>query len=168
MPPLRERGDDVLLLATHFLEQFQREHKTRTRKFAPRTEQLLLDYPWPGNVRELKNTIERAVLLNGHRVLYPDDLSIDRRMSERRHLYGKAVVLLHEDGHMVVKIPSQGLNLQRLEHRILEEALRLTGGNLSRAAQLIGLSRDTLRYRIKKYGFVSKRSWKLPRSGGSR
>ena len=162
LPPLRERGDDVLLLAEHFLEQFQREHKTKARKFAPRTERLLLDYPWPGNVRELKNALERAVLLNGHEVLHPEDLSIDRRMSERRHFYGEPVVLLHEGDHMVVKIPPRGLNLKQLERRILEEALSLTEGNLSQTAELIGLSRDTIRYRIKKHGLVKKRAGEPP------
>jgi two-component system response regulator AtoC len=168
LPPLRERGDDILLLAEHFLEQFQREYSTQARKFAPRTERLLLDYSWPGNVRELKNTVERAVLLNGHEVLYPEDLSIDRRMSERRHISGKPVVFLREGDHMVIKLPSQGLDLEQLERRILEEALTVTEGNLSRAAQLIGLSRDTLRYRIKKYGLTNKRAYKLSQAGGAR
>ncbi len=154
LPPLRERGDDVLLLAEHFLEQFHRQHNTRVASFAPRTEQLLMDYPWPGNVRELKNVIERALLLNGHHILYPEDLSIDRRVVERRQVEGQPVVLLYDEDRLVVRIPSQGLNLEHLERRILQAALARTGGNLTRAAQLIGLSRDTMRYRVQKFGLA--------------
>jgi transcriptional regulator with GAF, ATPase, and Fis domain len=156
LPPLRERGDDILLLAEFFLQRFRREHNTKAIRFAPRTEQMLLDYPWPGNVRELKNVIERAILLNGHDILYPEDLSIDRRMDDRRQVEGQPVVLAHDGGHLVVRMPSQGLNLERLERRVLEAALSRAGGNLTRAAQLIGLSRDTMRYRIKKYDLLKK------------
>jgi two-component system response regulator AtoC len=158
LPPLRDRGDDILLLAEHFLEQFQREYNTPAKRFSPKAERLLLDYSWPGNVRELKNVVERAVLLNGQEVLRPEDLSVDRRHGERRQVEGKPVVLLQEGGDIVVRMPSQGFDLEQLEHRVMQEALGKTGGNLSRAAQLIGLSRDTLRYRIKKYGLARKPS----------
>lgn len=158
LPPLRERGDDILLLAEHFLEQFRREYQTPARRFSPKAERLLLDYPWPGNVRELKNVVERAVLLNGQEVLRPEDLSVDRRHDDRRHLEGRPVVLLGEGGEIVVKMPSEGFELEKLEHRIMQEALGKTRGNLSRAAQLIGLSRDTLRYRIRKHRLARKPS----------
>jgi len=151
IPPLRERESDILLLAEHFLKQFSREHRTPAKDFSPESRQLLLDYSWPGNVRELKNTIERAVLINGHCTLYPEDLATDRRISERRRGEGRSIVTLREGQELRVRLPSQGVDLERLEKEILREALSQAGGNLSRAARLVGLSRDTLRYRVKKY-----------------
>ena len=118
---------------------------------------MLLDYPWPGNVRELKNVIERAILLNGHEVLYPEDLSTDRRVTDRRNAEGRGVIFLRPDEHVTVRIPAQGLDLEQLERRVVEEALIQARGNLSQAAQLIGLSRDTMRYRIKKFGLAKQK-----------
>lgn len=151
IPPLRERESDILLLAEHFLERFSREHRTAAKTFSAEARQLLLDYSWPGNVRELKNTIERAVLINGHHTLYPEDLATDRRISERRRGGEQTIVYLRDGEELRVKLPTRGLNLERLEKEILREALSQTGGNLSRAARLVSLSRDTLRYRVKKY-----------------
>jgi transcriptional regulator with PAS, ATPase and Fis domain len=152
IPPLRERESDILLLADHFLNQFSQQHRTAVKSFSAEARQLLLDYSWPGNVRELKNTIERAVLVNGHHTLYPEDLATDRRISERRRHEGHTVVHLRDGGQLRVKLPSRGLNLEDLEKEILREALSQSGGNLSRAARLVNLSRDTLRYRVKKFG----------------
>jgi DNA-binding NtrC family response regulator len=152
IPPLRDRGEDILLLAEHFLKTFRQRHHTSAKRFSPQAQQLLLDYPWPGNVRELKNVVERAVLLNGHETLHPEDLSVDRRTRDRRHYSGQPVVLLRDDAQLKVKIPSAGIDLEHVERKILEEALNRSRGNLSRAARLVGLSRDTLRYRARKYG----------------
>jgi DNA-binding NtrC family response regulator len=157
LPALRHRGDDILLLAEHFLEQFKKQHQSPVKRFSPEAQRLLMDYPWPGNVRELKNVVERAVLLNGHEVLYPEDLSTDRRVSERRHAEGRVVVFLRPDEHITVRIPPKGLDLELLERCVVEEALIQSRGNLSRAAQLIGLSRDTMRYRIKKFGLAKRK-----------
>jgi DNA-binding NtrC family response regulator len=170
IPPLRERESDILLLAEHFLEQFSRQHRTAAKNFSAEARQLLLDYSWPGNVRELKNTIERAVLVNGRHTLYPEDLATDRRISERRRGEGQTILSLRDGERLRVKLPSQGLNLEKLEKEILRAALSQTGGNLSRAARLIGLSRDTLRYRIKKYKLQvnGRRSSSKNRSRNSR
>ena len=151
IPPLRERESDILLLAEHFLGQFSREHQTEVKTFSPEARQLLLDYSWPGNVRELKNTIERAVLVNGHHTLYPEDLDTDRRIRERRQHGGQTIVSLRNEEELHVKLPPRGLSLERLEKEILREALSQTGGNLSRAARLVGITRDTLRYRVRKH-----------------
>jgi transcriptional regulator with PAS, ATPase and Fis domain len=151
IPPLRERESDILLLAEYFLERFSRQHHAAAKRFSPEARQLLLDYSWPGNVRELKNVIERAVLINGHQTLYPEDLLADRRLGERRRSESHAVVYLHEGRDLRVKLPPQGLDLATLEKEVLREALVQMKGNLSRAARLLGLSRDTLRYRVKKY-----------------
>jgi len=152
IPPLRERESDILLLADHFLKQFSRQHGTAAKAFSAEARQLLLDYSWPGNVRELKNTIERAVLVNGHHTLYPEDLATDRRINERRRHEGHTVVHLRDGEQLRVKLPSRGLDLEELEKEILREALSQAGGNISRAARLVNLSRDALRYRVKKFG----------------
>ena len=152
IPPLRERESDILLLAEYFLEQLSRQHQAPAKKFSSEARQMLLDYSWPGNVRELKNTIERAILINGNQTLYPEDLSTDRRMGERRRSEGQTVICLHDGQKLRVKVPARGLNLEELEREILREALFQSRGNLSRAARMVGLSRDTLRYRVKKYG----------------
>jgi DNA-binding NtrC family response regulator len=162
IPPLRERGGDVLLLAEYFLEQFSRQHHIPMKKYSPEARQMMLDYTWPGNVRELRNVIERAVLINGHQTLYPEDLATDRRMGERRRAQGQAVIVLHQGQELRVKLPPQGLNLERLEMEILREAIVQTGGNLSQAARLVGLSRDTMRYRVKKYGLNDVGSGRSP------
>ena len=165
IPPLRDRESDILLLADHFLEQFRREHQTEVKELSAEARQLLLDYSWPGNVRELKNTIERAVLVNGHHTLYPEDLTTDRRISERRRGEGLTVVFLRDGTDLRVRLPSQGLSLNGLEKEILREALAQAEGNLSHAARLVGLSRDTLRYRVRKYGLEGNGH---RRSSGSR
>jgi two-component system response regulator AtoC len=157
LPPLRHRGDDVLLLAEHFLEQFKKRHHSPVKRFSPEARHLLLDYAWPGNVRELKNVVERAVLLNGHEVLYPEDLSTNRRVSDRRNAEGRGVIFLRPDEHVTVRIPPEGLDLELLERRVVEEALIQSRGNLSRAAHLVGLTRDTMRYRIKKFGLAKQK-----------
>ncbi len=156
IPPLREREGDILLLAEYFLKQLSRQHRAPAKKFSPEARQMLLDYSWPGNVRELKNTIERAILINGHQTLYPKDLLTDRRVSERRRSEEETVICLYDGQKLRVKLPVQGINLEGLEREILREALFQTEGNLSRAARLIGLSRDTLRYRVRKYGLNGK------------
>ena len=157
LPPLRHRGDDILLLAEFFLEEFKKQHHSPVKSFSSEARRLLLDYPWPGNVRELKNVIERAILLNGHEVLYPEDLSTDRRVTDRRNAEGRGVIFLRPDEHVTVRIPAQGLDLEQLERCVVEEALIQARGNLSQAAQLIGLSRDTMRYRIKKFGLAKQK-----------
>jgi two-component system response regulator AtoC len=152
IPPLRERGEDIMLLAEYFLDQFRHQHHTAAREFSPQARQLLLDYSWPGNVRELKNVVERAVLINGHNTLYPEDLATDRRLGERRQVQMRTVVSLREGGGLRVSLPPRGLNLELMEQAVLQEALGQSKGNISRAARLVGLSRDALRYRVKKYG----------------
>jgi two-component system, NtrC family, response regulator AtoC len=143
LPPLRERGEDVLVLAEHFLQQFRVKYGKSIERIHPRSHELLLGYPWPGNVRELSHVIERAVLWSRG-----PDLDIEHLALEM-----PAGAPADED----VSAPTAGsrpagMDLEQWERSLIEQALRETDGNQTRAAQRLGISRDTLRYRLKKYG----------------
>jgi two-component system response regulator AtoC len=155
LPPLRERGEDILLLARYFLSEYTRRHETATRPMTPAAESLLRSYPWSGNVRELKNVIERAVLLTDGPVIDASDLSIDRRSRNREPGMGAGTdvpVEVSQTGLVRVVFPPWGLPLEELERQVIEEALNHTKGNISQAAKLLHISRDTLRYRLQKHG----------------
>jgi two-component system response regulator AtoC len=141
IPPLRERPEDVAPLARYFLDRM-----TSTMRRAPRTIQkealaMLERYAWPGNVRELKNVIERAVILEERGEIRPDDLPDEIKPG------GRALDL--EPGF---RLPAGGIDLESLERDLIRQALEQARGNKTRAAALLGLSRDTLRYRLEKYG----------------
>jgi two-component system response regulator AtoC len=141
IPPLRERPEDVAPLARYFLDRM-----TSTMRRAPRTIQkealaMLERYAWPGNVRELKNVIERAVILEERGEIRPDGLPDEIKPG------GRALDL--EPGF---RLPAGGIDLESLERDLIRQALEQARGNKTRAAALLGLSRDTLRYRLEKYG----------------
>jgi two-component system response regulator AtoC len=127
LPALRDRGDDILMLARHFLREFSRSFQKRFADMAPAAQQLFLSYRWPGNVRELKNVIERVVLLeDGER------LEVEHLPSE---LQGRRVA-----GDEAIPLPT----LAQMEADHISEVLRLTAGNKSRAARVLGISRQGL------------------------
>ena len=147
VPPLRERGQDILLLARHFLHLHCRRYGKTSMRFSPAAEEALLRYPWPGNIRELRNVVEQTVLLSPQEVIKPAQLPL---------LFGLAQAYSEgepEAGHFV--LPPQGISLQEVERDLVHQALERTGGNITQTAKLLGLSRDTLRYRIDKYGLKS-------------
>ncbi|MEK7330689.1 MAG: sigma 54-interacting transcriptional regulator, partial [Candidatus Eisenbacteria bacterium] len=127
LPPLRERGDDILLLARHFVREFSRKFQKHFADLAPAAQQLFLSYRWPGNVRELKNVIERVVLLEDG-----DRLEVEHLPSE---LQGRRVA-----GDEAIPLPT----LAQMEADHISEVLRLTAGNKSRAARILGISRQGL------------------------
>jgi transcriptional regulator with PAS, ATPase and Fis domain len=132
IPPLRERREDVPLLADYFLKKFTRSMNRRIESIAPATIQLLLNYDWPGNVRELQNAIERAVLVCKTPSIEPVDLPV--RVNDARNA---------PTGKLLAEIEQQHIK------RMLEEA----GWNVYRASRLLGIDRVTLYNKIKKYGF---------------
>jgi len=134
LPPLRERRGDIKLLARHFLERFARD-----KQLAPDSLRLLEDYTWPGNVRELQNTIERSTILSRGKVILPDDLPVEVRRG----------AALSNDA---IQLPAEGVALEKVERELITQALERTGGNRTKAAELLGISRHTLLYRIEKYG----------------
>ena len=148
MPPLRERGDDVLFLAEHYLKRFRSKYGKEVSRIEPRARELMLAYPWPGNVRELSHVIERAVLWSRGPALDVEHLSLTTPAPVESGTPNSAGT---GSGPGSV-LPPPGMDLERWERTMIEQALRESDGNQTRAAQRLGISRDTLRYRLKKYG----------------
>jgi len=140
MPPLRERGDDIMKISDHFLNVFNTKfHKSFAGMTADLREQFMA-YPWPGNVRELRNVLERAVLLHDGGELCPEHVELTWTKAESH------------DGKAGAAVPEGELSLSELEKRALVNALEKSGHNQSQAAKMLKITRDTLRYRLKKYG----------------
>jgi two-component system response regulator AtoC len=145
VPPLRARGDDISLIAQHFVEAFQKEFKRPARSLSHAAEAALKSYGWPGNVRELRNLVERAVLLAEDPVLEPSDF-------ESLH----TTHATPGNGHGGINLPAGGVQLEEVERTLVVQALERVGGNQTRAAALLGLHRDQIRYRIEKFGLPKK------------
>ncbi|PYR31576.1 MAG: hypothetical protein DMF90_25350 [Acidobacteria bacterium] len=158
LPPLRERGEDVVLLAEYYLQRFNAKYGREVRTIGPRARQLMLAYPWPGNVRELSHVIERAVIWSQGDTLDSDHLSLlgsgEVPHSDQHGLPEDGIVSGADANQspLAPKMPEPGLDLTLWEKSIIERALREADGNQTKAAQRLGLSRDTLRYRLKKFG----------------
>ena len=153
LPALSDRGDDVILIAAHCLREFAGLHGTGGRQLKDNTSALLRRYSWPGNVRELRNVIERAVLMTDGEFVRAEDLAIDRR--SRRIAKPTPDGLMIQIGEEVfLTFPYQDLGLDQIERAVIEGVLRDTGGNVTKAATLLKVSRDTLRYRIGKHKIV--------------
>jgi DNA-binding NtrC family response regulator len=148
LPPLRERGEDILYLAEHFLRRFNAKYGKTARGFAPRAREALLAYPWPGNVRELSHVVERAVLWSHGDLLGSEHLSLDIPTWAEPGLPAPA----ESRGSAPESLPPPATDLEGWERTLIERALRESDGNQTRAAQRLGITRDTLRYRLKKYG----------------
>jgi DNA-binding NtrC family response regulator len=161
LPPLRDRGEDVLLLAETFLQRFRAKYGKTVKRFEPAARERLLAYPWPGNVRELSHVIERAVLWSIGPELDVEHLSLtspgEGASGREASASGpdSAAIIAEapaEAGAPLPGLPPPGIDLARWERTMIEQALREAGGNQTRAAQRLGISRDTLRYRLKKFG----------------
>jgi DNA-binding NtrC family response regulator len=142
LPPLRERREDIPLLAHHFLEHFSREFKKRLPRLSPAAERLLALHDWPGNVRELRNVIERAMILEDTGEMLPSHLPPE--IASRSNLPAQEECRF--------QLPATGVVLEEVEREFVHQALDLAHGNQTRAARLLGLTRDELRYRVKKFG----------------
>ncbi|MFZ1730795.1 MAG: sigma-54 dependent transcriptional regulator [Bacteroidota bacterium] len=141
VPPLRERGEDVLLLAEAFIAEFNGVFQKTFKGLSEETRQLFLQYHWPGNIRELRNVIERAVLLDDGEYIFSHTVELGH---------------LHELNPAPAAIPDnvQSLSgsLEEMEKQAIISALQKSGNNQSEAARILKISRDTLRYRLKKWG----------------
>ena len=150
LPPLRERGRDVLQLAKHFIEYFNRECHKSVQGLAGETEEILLSYDWPGNVRELKNAIERAMIFEIEKEILPEHLSPE--ILERPGLAGdKTLTPVSLD---CLTIPESGISIEEVEHALVKKALEIAGGNQTRASQLLKMPRDAFRRRMKRFGLI--------------
>ena len=142
LPPLRARGDDVLLLAERFIAQIAARYAKRAPTLDDSAVQALRQHRWPGNVRELRNVIERAVLLGNDTHLGAVDLGLPQGLSAAVELQS-----MHADS-----VPAAGTSLEAMERQHLVAALQQAGWNVTKAARVLQISRDTLRYRIEKHG----------------
>ncbi len=142
VPPLREREEDIPLLAHHFLQKYAEKNRRVVKGFTPGAMDTLLKHPWPGNVRELENTVERAViLLRGDYV------------TERELPFGMASGPASATGSPVqAEIPAEGRSLEEIEREAILATLESTGGNKSEAARRLGITRKTLLKKLRKYG----------------
>lgn len=145
LPPLRDRKEDIALLAEHFLKLFNAQFNKRIQGIAPPVMETLIQYDWPGNVRELRNVIERAVILENGTEINRPILPGEVESPDEPEPAGP-----HQTRYFIT-IPEEGLSLYDVERDIIIQALQRTGFNKSKAARLIGISRDTLRYKMQKY-----------------
>jgi DNA-binding NtrC family response regulator len=141
VPPLRERGRDVLLLARHYAARNAREESCEPVRFTPEAEELLLRYPWPGNVRELRNLVERLTILSAGRSVGPEDLPAEMRAAP-----AAAPPRVDPESRSI------GSELADAERRLLESALREAAGHKGRAATILGISRHALKRRLQRLG----------------
>jgi PAS domain S-box-containing protein len=139
--PLRERPDDILPLTRHYMKYYNRKFKRHIEHLSPDVERALIAYDWPGNVRELRNAIERAMILEESPTLTLNSLPVATMRAEQK---SPAALTL-------AQVLEAGISLEENERMLLKSALEKTGGNQTQAANILGITRDTLRYRMKKF-----------------
>ena len=137
LPALREHAEDVPVLLRFFIDNFNREFKKKIKGVSPAAEALLRRYGWPGNVREMRNVIERAMLL---------------AEGDRLDVADFGVLSAGAASGDPFDLPAAGVDLEALERSLVAQALRRAGGNQTKAAAMLGINRDQIRYRIEKFG----------------
>jgi len=164
IPPLRERGDDVILLAQHYIRQFNERLRKRVSGITTEVAEIFRKYRWPGNVRELRNVIERVMILEDADLITTKYLprGIGGEAGETR-LHAPSSAMQADRGEsqndqspvdertdFQFRLPPEGVVLDEVEMSLVKQALERSNGNQTRAAELLGISRDQLRYRLKK------------------
>jgi len=134
MPPLRERREDIPLLAEHFLRKYATKNKKHLKGFTREALEFLMDYHWPGNIRELENAVERAVILSRGSELTPDLFQLTRP---------RPAIMV-------------GKTLKEIEKEVVLQTLQMTGNNRTRTAEILGVSRRWLQYQLKKWGVINE------------
>jgi DNA-binding NtrC family response regulator len=145
LPPLRERGEDVVLLANHVLKKLTHKYSLPERRFTETGLDALRTYRWPGNVRELAHVVERALLVSDEREIGPSALGLE---------ISSVPIRVGSDGLLAMEFPKSGVDLEEIERQLIERALALTEGNVTEAARKLGIGREALRYRIQKHRLV--------------
>jgi two-component system NtrC family response regulator len=140
LPPLRERGEDILLLANYFLRMYSDEHKKKVRRFSAAAVHFLKSYEWPGNVRELRNRVQRAIIMSDASVVEPDDLGCEMELPE-----------FDEEIRPIVTLREAR---DKVERELLVQAMDRQNGNIAKAAEELGVSRPTFYDMIKKHGLM--------------
>jgi DNA-binding NtrC family response regulator len=142
LPPLRERREDIPLLLRHYMERYNAEFRKSFRAVSDEAMRLLCTYPWPGNVRELRNVVERILILETGETILPE------------HLPPEVTAPRAPQSPSRYALASGGISLEEVEKDFVRQALEAAAGNQTRAAHLLGISRDQLRYRMQKFGFA--------------
>ncbi|QXE89742.1 sigma-54-dependent transcriptional regulator [Geomonas subterranea] len=144
LPALRERKEDILVLANHFIDVFSKEFGKPTKGISSMAEKLLVEYNWPGNIRELKNVIERAIILGNDENLLLENLPLE--------IVAKASQVTVP--LTTFKLPPEGIDIEEVERELIKQSLEITDWNQSKAAKKLNLGIDAFRYRMKKFGFL--------------
>ena len=146
LPPLREREDDVILLAETFLEEFDRQYTLGKRVLSETSKELLRQYHWPGNVRELRNAVKRAMIMHDAEILVPEMIPVSIRSTNSLAAHAS------NSNQLVIDIPDDGVSFEEVEKQVIDHTLNLTGWNKNRAARMLKISRPRLLRKIEKYG----------------
>ena len=160
IPPLRDRREDIMPLVEFFIDRYNRRFKKAVRGISDETRRLILSHNWPGNVRELKNTIERGMILEDEALLRPLYLPFSVGESGGRTVFERTSPadggLTLPNGRTLPRlyIPEGGTSLEEVEHTMVELAMRQSDGTQTHAAKLLDISRDALRYKLKKFGLI--------------
>ena len=145
LPSLRERKEDIIPLATHFINMYNKDFNKRVQGIVGMAERVMIDYSWPGNVRELKNVIERAIILGNDETLLLEHLPLE--------LVAKASPQLCAPVSSF-QLPPEGIDIEEVEKELIRQALEITEWNQSKAAKKLNLGIDAFRYRMKKFGYL--------------
>ena len=145
LPPLRERRDDILLIARYFIRMFNREFNKQVAGISREAELLLQNYHWPGNIRELKNVIERAIILGADDLLAEDHLPLEIAVRPDSPVRFSASSFI---------LPPEGVDIDEVEKDLIRQALETSDGNQSKAAKKLNLGIDAFRYRMKKFDII--------------
>ena len=161
IPALRERKEDILPLVNFFIDRYNRRFRKSVRGITDETRRLLLQHNWPGNVRELKNSIERAMILEDEPHLRPiylpfsvSEAGTGMTMFERTAAQESGPILPNGRSLPRLHIPEGGTSLEEVERAMVELAMKQAGNNQTHAARLLDISRDALRYKLKKFGLM--------------
>jgi DNA-binding NtrC family response regulator len=151
LPPLRDRGEDIMRLSTAFVTEFNKKFNKSIKGFTPDAVNLIRTYYWKGNVRELRNVIERVVLLEQNEIITRESLSFIKINHTVTVSSNQAEIYLNEGEHFL-KIAENGVTMGNVLKDLLIQTLKITGGNQIKAAKVLGISRAKLRYRIEQLG----------------
>ncbi len=155
LPALRERDDDAIILANHFVEHFNREYDRQVQGLGESAKSLIREYSWPGNIRQLKNAIERAILVECDDWIEAEHFRLDSEREKKRDVAIKLEPEPKENGKQTfdftkIEIPSGGIALEDVERNLLLSALEKANGNISKAARLLQINRGKFRYRLER------------------
>jgi DNA-binding NtrC family response regulator len=145
LPSLRERKEDIIPLATHFIGLYNKDFNKKVQGIAGMAERILADYSWPGNVRELKNVIERAIILGNDETLMLEHLPLEIVAKTSPHNCAPVSSF---------RLPLEGIDIEEVEKELIRQALEMSEWNQSKAAKKLNLGIDAFRYRMKKFGYL--------------